>query len=101
MTRVASVPNLLVVAPSLGPKSVKELIAYAKARPGQINFSSAGIGSGTQINGAMFRLAAGFEKSPQRVLHARAAENAAAERARPENGVGNHLARRRLRPNLR
>ena len=61
VTRVASVPNLLVVSPSLGPKSVKELIAYAKARPGQINFSSAGIGSGTQINGEMFRLAAGFE----------------------------------------
>jgi tripartite-type tricarboxylate transporter receptor subunit TctC len=61
VTRVASVPNILAVAPSLGPKSVKELIAYAKARPGQINFSSAGIGSGTQINGEMFRLAAGFE----------------------------------------
>jgi tripartite-type tricarboxylate transporter receptor subunit TctC len=61
VTRVASVPNLLVVAPALGPKSVKELIAYAKARPGQINFSSAGIGSGTQINGEMFKLAAGIE----------------------------------------
>lgn len=61
VTRVASVPNLLVVSPSLGPKSVKELVAYAKARPGQMNFSSAGIGSGTQINGEMFRLAAGFE----------------------------------------
>jgi len=61
VTRVASVPNVLVVSPSLGPKTVKELIAYAKARPGQINFSSAGIGSGTQINGEMFRLAAGFE----------------------------------------
>ncbi len=61
ISRVASVPNLLVVSPTLGPKSVKELIAYAKARPGQINFSSAGIGSGTQINGEMFKLAGGFE----------------------------------------
>ena len=61
ISRVASVPNLLVVAPTLGPKTVKELVAYAKARPGQINFSSAGIGSGTQINGEMFKLAAGFE----------------------------------------
>ena len=61
VTRVASVPNMLVVSPSLGPKTVKELIAYAKARPGQINFSSAGIGSGSQINGEMFKLAAGFE----------------------------------------
>ena len=61
ISRVASVPNLLVVTPALGPKSVKELIAFAKARPGKINFSSAGIGSGTQINGEMFRLAAGME----------------------------------------
>lgn len=61
VTRVASVPNILVVSPSLGPKSVKELIAFAKSRPGQINFSSAGIGSGTQINGEMFKLAAGMD----------------------------------------
>ena len=58
VSRVASVPNLLVVAPSLGPKSVKELIAFAKSRPGTVNFSSAGIGSGTQVNGEMFKLAA-------------------------------------------
>jgi tripartite-type tricarboxylate transporter receptor subunit TctC len=61
VTRVASVPNLLVVSPSLGVKSVKELIAFAKAKPGQINFSSAGVGSGTQINGEMFKIAAGIE----------------------------------------
>ena len=61
ISRVASVPNLLVVAPTLGPKTMKDLIAYAKARPGKINFSSAGIGSGTQINGEMFKLAAGIE----------------------------------------
>jgi len=61
VSRVASVPNLLVVAPTLGVKSVKELIALAKSKPGQFNFSSAGIGSGTQINGEMFRLAAGFD----------------------------------------
>ena len=61
VSRVASVPNLLVVSPTLGPKSVKELIAFAKGKPGQINFSSAGIGSGTQINGEMFKLAAGIE----------------------------------------
>jgi tripartite-type tricarboxylate transporter receptor subunit TctC len=60
VSQVASVPNLLVVAPTLGPKTVKELIALAKAKPGTMNFSSAGIGSGTQINGEMFKLAAGF-----------------------------------------
>jgi len=61
VSRVASVPNLLVVSPALGPKTLKDLIAYAKSRPGQINFSSAGVGSGTQINGEMFKIAAGFE----------------------------------------
>src|SRR5688572_1806154 len=60
VSQVASVPNLLVVAPTLGAKSVKELIALAKAKPGTMNFSSAGIGSGTQINGEMFKLAAGI-----------------------------------------
>ena len=61
ISQVASVPNILVVAPALGAKSVKELIALAKSKPGQFNFSSAGIGSGTQINGEMFKLAAGIE----------------------------------------
>jgi tripartite-type tricarboxylate transporter receptor subunit TctC len=61
VTRVASVPNLLVVAPSLGAKTVGDLIALAKSKPGQFNFSSAGIGSGTQINGEMFKLAAGIQ----------------------------------------
>jgi tripartite-type tricarboxylate transporter receptor subunit TctC len=61
VTQVASVPNLLVVSPALGPKTLKDLIAYAKSRPGQINFSSAGVGSGTQVNGEMFKLAAGIE----------------------------------------
>lgn len=60
ISRVASVPNILVVAPALGVKSVKELIAAGKAKPGGFNFSSAGIGSGTQINGEMFRLMAGL-----------------------------------------
>src|ERR687895_684585 len=44
ISRVASVPNLLVVPPSLGVKSLKELIALAKSKPGQFNFSSAGVG---------------------------------------------------------
>jgi len=61
VTRVASVPNLLVVPPSLGVKSVKELIALAKSKPGQFNFSSAGVGSGTQINGEMFKVVTGIE----------------------------------------
>jgi tripartite-type tricarboxylate transporter receptor subunit TctC len=58
ITQVASVPNVLVVAPSQNIKTVKELIALAKQKPGQINFGSAGIGSGTHVNGEQFKLAA-------------------------------------------
>lgn len=54
-------PNVLIVAPSLGVKSVKELIALAKEKPGQLNYGSAGTGSGTHINGEKFKLAAGID----------------------------------------
>ena len=57
-------PNVLVVAPSTGMKTVAELIAQAKQKPGQLNFGSAGTGSGTHINGEKFKLAAGID-----VLH--------------------------------
>ena len=60
VSQVASVPNVLVVAPALGVKSVKDLIAMAKQKPGAINFGSAGIGSGTHINGEQFKVAAGI-----------------------------------------
>ncbi len=58
---LAGQPNVLVVSPALGVKSVAELIALAKQRPGQLNFSSAGTGSGTHINAEKFRLAAGID----------------------------------------
>ncbi|MCC6531230.1 MAG: tripartite tricarboxylate transporter substrate binding protein [Burkholderiales bacterium] len=58
ISRVASVPNVLVVAPSLGIRSVKDLIALAKQKPGQINFASAGVGGGTHTNGEQFKTAA-------------------------------------------
>lgn len=61
ISRVGSVPNVLVVAPALGIKSVKELIALAKQKPGQINFASAGVGGGTHINGEQFKMAAGID----------------------------------------
>ena len=49
ISRVGSVPNVLVVASSLGIKTIKDLIALAKQKPGQINYSSAGVGGGTHI----------------------------------------------------
>lgn len=54
-------PNVLVVSPSAGIKTVAELIALAKQKPGQLNFASAGTGSGTHINGEKFKLAAGID----------------------------------------
>jgi len=58
---LAGQPNVLVVAPSTGYKTVADLIAAAKAKPGTLNFGSAGTGSGTHINGEKFRLAAGID----------------------------------------
>jgi tripartite-type tricarboxylate transporter receptor subunit TctC len=60
VTLVADVPNVLVATPALGLKSVRELIDLAKSRPGQLNYASAGIGSGTHMNGEMFKLVAGI-----------------------------------------
>ena len=54
-------PNVLVVSPNGGIKSVAELIAQAKQKPGQLNFGSAGQGSGTHINAEKFKLAAGID----------------------------------------
>jgi tripartite-type tricarboxylate transporter receptor subunit TctC len=58
---LAGQPNVLVVAPSTGVKTVAELIALAKQKPGQLNFGSAGTGSGTHINAEKFKLAAGID----------------------------------------
>jgi tripartite-type tricarboxylate transporter receptor subunit TctC len=58
VTQLASTPLILVVAPSLGAKSVKELIALAKAKPGQINFGSSGLGSGPHYGAELFNLTA-------------------------------------------
>ncbi len=58
---LAGQPNVLVVAPASGYKTVADLIAAAKAKPGALNFGSAGTGSGTHINAEKFRLAAGID----------------------------------------
>lgn len=54
-------PNVLVVNPGSSIKSVREFIAEAKAKPGQINFAHAGIGSGTHLNTEKFKLATGID----------------------------------------
>jgi tripartite-type tricarboxylate transporter receptor subunit TctC len=55
VTRVAAGGYVLVAHPSLPVKSIKELVALAKARPGQIKYASAGTGSGAHLCGALFR----------------------------------------------
>jgi tripartite-type tricarboxylate transporter receptor subunit TctC len=52
---------LLVVPPTLGVQNAKELIALARAKPGQLNLASAGRGSGTHFAGEMFKHAAGID----------------------------------------
>ncbi len=61
ITTTVSSPALLVVAPSLGPRSVKDLIAMAKARPGQLNFSSGGVGSATHFSAELFKSLAAID----------------------------------------
>jgi len=58
VSQIASAPIVVVVAPSLGTKSIKELIEFAKGRPGELNFGSAGVGSSTHFAGEQFKLAA-------------------------------------------
>ena len=58
VTQMYNASYLLVAAPGLGVKNVRELIAMAKAKPGALNFSSAGTGSGTHFAGEVFKDAA-------------------------------------------
>ena len=59
VTNLGSSPALLVVHPSLPVKNAKQLVALAKARPGAINYASAGAGSPTFIGGELFRYVTG------------------------------------------
>lgn len=58
VTLIAVTPLLLVVSPTLGIKTLKELIALAQQKPGELNFGSSGIGSGTHYGAELFNLAA-------------------------------------------
>jgi len=71
---VSTLPNILVVHPSLGVKSVHELVALAKSKPGQLSFGSAGVGTSTHLAGELFNMMAGvkivhipYQGSPQAV----------------------------------
>lgn len=61
VTLIATAPLLLLVNPSLPAKSTSELIALAKAKPGQITLASAGIGGGSHLAGELFEFSAGVD----------------------------------------
>ncbi len=61
LTRVALVPNLLVANPAQPFKTVKELMAYAKANPGKVTFGSSGSGTSIHLSGELFKQMAGVD----------------------------------------
>ena len=61
ITIVATSPLVFIVHPSVPAANVKELVALAKAKPGTLNFSSAGNGSASHLAGEQFRTAAGID----------------------------------------
>ncbi|HVP08690.1 MAG TPA: tripartite tricarboxylate transporter substrate binding protein [Burkholderiales bacterium] len=61
ISQVSNATNVLVVSPKLGVTSVKELIALAKAKPGQLNFASSGVGTIPHLTGELFKLKAGVD----------------------------------------
>jgi tripartite-type tricarboxylate transporter receptor subunit TctC len=58
---VAGVPNVLEINPSLPVNSVQELIAYAKANPGKVNFASSGSGTSIHLSGELFKTMTGVQ----------------------------------------
>ena len=61
ITPLALLPQVLVISPNKGLKTVPELVKAAKAKPGAMNYASAGVGTATQLNAERFRLGAGIE----------------------------------------
>jgi tripartite-type tricarboxylate transporter receptor subunit TctC len=61
VTPISSLPNVMVISPSKNIKTLAELLAAARAKPGSFNFASAGQGSATHLNAEKFKVAAGLE----------------------------------------
>jgi tripartite-type tricarboxylate transporter receptor subunit TctC len=61
VSQVSNATNVLLVSPRLGVASVKELIALARSRPGQLNFASSGIGTIPHLTGELFKASAGVD----------------------------------------
>jgi tripartite-type tricarboxylate transporter receptor subunit TctC len=61
VTPLAMIPNVLVISPAKGVRTVKDLVALGKARPGSLSYASAGAGTATHLNGEKFRIGAGLD----------------------------------------
>lgn len=61
VTPISTTPNVLVISPSKNIRNLGELLAAARAKPGSLNFASAGQGSATHLNAEKFKLAAGID----------------------------------------
>jgi len=61
VTQIGGLPLILIVHPSLPAKSVKDLVAMAKAKPGSLSFASSGVGSATHMTAELFRMMAGVD----------------------------------------
>ena len=61
VTLLSSFPNIMVVHPSIPVSSVTELVRFAKANPGKLNYSSSGIGTGTHLSMELFKHLAGID----------------------------------------
>ena len=61
IVRLTTTPNILAVHPSVGVKSVKELIDLAKSKPDQLSFASSGVATGTHLSAELFKVLAGVK----------------------------------------